>query len=459
LGRAAARLVAMSSNDTIARALALAFLAGGWTHRELRERGAVALGEPVRWLRPLSVYVLERFPNAPQDAPDRLRDAILQAPIFQRALRPGEPRPHLARLLVGEAAMGARPWPVPSLPTTRDLADFLELQPSELDWFADVLALNAETPRTALQHYSFRWLAKKRGGYRLLEAPKTRLKQLQRRVLHDVLDRVPPHDAAHGFVRGRSVLSCARLHSGQQLLLRLDLHDFFPSVGPGRVYRIFRRLGYPELVARALTGLCTLETPAHVFRALPPLTFAEQLDRGAIDARSQARRRLRQRHLPQGAPTSPALANLAAYRLDVRLSGLARAYHAHYTRYADDLAFSGNADFARRAGKLEPYIAAIALEEGFRVNHHKTRTMTQAQSQRLLGLTTNQQPAVPRAEREKLEAILTNISRHGWESQNREGAAGFAERLRGKVAHVESAHAPHGKKLRRLLEQCDESRR
>jgi hypothetical protein len=84
------------------------------------------------------------------------------------------------------------------------------------------------------------------------------------------------------------------------------------------------------------------------------------------------------------------------------------------------------------------------------------RAITQAQSQRLLGLTTNQQPAVPRAER---DAILTNISRHGWESQNREGTAGFPEMLRGKVAHVESAHAPHGKRLRRLLEQCDESRR
>src|SRR5207244_12042040 len=140
---------------------------------------------------------------------------------------------------------------------------------------------------------------------RLVEAPKIQLKAIQRRLLREMLELVPLHDAVHGFVRGRSALSCANVHAGRPVLLRLDLEEFFPSIGAARVYRVFRGFGYPEAVARALTGLCTLEVSPAVLDAMPPLDFVERYDPAVLEARSRTRRRLAHRHLAQGAPMSP----------------------------------------------------------------------------------------------------------------------------------------------------------
>jgi hypothetical protein len=141
--------------------------------------------------------------------------------------------------------------------------------------------------------------------------------------------------------------------------------------------------------------------------------------------------------------------------LDARLAGAAKLAGARYTRYADDLAFSGDALFVRQASRFDVLVAAIALEEGFQVNHHKTRIMRQGERQQLVGLVTNQQPHVPRRARERLEAVLTNGARHGLASQNREANPHFLESLRGQVAWVAQVNPAHARKLRRLLEICE----
>lgn len=444
----------MSVPDAIADALALGFLAGDWNRSALIDRAVQILGERPRWLSSLVRSVLSSFPDAPHDAHESLSRAILRFPGLRRSYAPGARPPRLSKLLISEPSMGARRWPVPVLATTTALADWLGLLPAELDWFADVKGLNASGVE-ALSHYAFHWQPKKHGGYRLLEAPKFRLKALQRSVLHELLDLVPPHDAAHGFVRGRSPVSCARAHAGRELILRLDLEEFFPSVGSPRVYRIFRGFGYPEPVARALTGLCTLKVSNRVVGGMPALSFVEQYDRAALIARHRTRSRLRHRHLAQGAPTSPALANLACYRLDARLSGAARSVGAVYTRYADDLTFSGGEQLARRAGRFESLVAGIAIEEGFLVNHHKTRRMPRSQTQSLLGLVVNEQPNVPRATRDRIEAVLTNVLRHGLETQSRRQDPRFVESLRGTVAWIQHVNPRHAQKLVRLLNACE----
>jgi RNA-directed DNA polymerase len=119
------------------------------------------------------------------------------------------------------------------------------------------------------------------------------------------------------------------------------------------------------------------------------------------------------------------------------------------------LAFSGGLDLARGAQRLEISAAAVALTEGFVVNHHKTRILRSSQAQRLLGLVTNQRPNVPRAERDRLEAVLTNIVRHGLESQNRERHPQFLSSLRGRVAWIDHVNPDHAVKLRRLLAACE----
>src|SRR5882757_7819190 len=141
-------------------------------------------------------------------------------------------------------------------------------------------------------------------------------------------------------------------------------------------------------------------------------------------------------HLPQGASTSPALANLCAYRLDCRLAGLAESAGAVYTRYADDLAFSGDEEFEKRVERFSIHVAAILMEEGFSVHHRKTRIMRQGVRQHLAGVVANQHPNVIRPDFDRLKATLNNCVRLGPETQNRAGHPSFRSHLDGRVAFV-----------------------
>jgi hypothetical protein len=330
---------------------------------------------------------------------------------------------------------------VPALATPAELADWLDLGLAELDWFADCHGREAQTPAGPLRHYTYRWLVKRSGKLRLLEAPKQRLKAVQRRLLHEVLDRVPPHDAAHGYRRGRSVASYAAPHAGRAIVLRFDLCDFFPSVPASRVHALFRTAGYPAPVARLLTGLCTNVVPRDV-----------EPD-GQNPNRWAGRQRYRSPHLPQGAPTSPALANLCAYRLDCRLAALAETVGARYSRYADDLAFSGAGEMERGARRFQVEVCRIALEEGFEVHTRKSRFMRQGVRQQLAGVVVNVRPNVRRDEYDRLKAVLTNCVRRGPASQNREGRADFRAHLAGRVAYVALLNPNRGRRLRALLDR------
>lgn len=157
-------------------------------------------------------------------------------------------------------------------------------------------------------------------------------------------------------------------------------------------------------------------------------------------------------HLPQGAPTSPALANLCFYRIDCRLSALAQSAGASYTRYADDLAFSGDGQFEKRSEHFAVHVAAILLEEGFRAQHRKTRIMRQGVRQHMAGLVTNQKINVARRDFDRLKAVLTNCVRNGAESQ-RDGLPHFGEHLEGRVGFMETVNREKGKRLRAIVER------
>ncbi|MEO8426333.1 MAG: reverse transcriptase domain-containing protein [Verrucomicrobiota bacterium] len=160
-------------------------------------------------------------------------------------------------------------------------------------------------------------------------------------------------------------------------------------------------------------------------------------------------------HLPQGAPTSPALANLAAYRFDCRLAGLAKAAGAHYTRYADDLVFSGDNGFAAMIDRFYIQVCAIALEEGFEVHTRKTRIMRRSVAQRAVGLVLNSHLNVSRDSFDCLKAILHNCVVHGTNGQNRHGVANFKAHLAGRIAHVDMINPTRGKRLREEFERID----
>jgi retron-type reverse transcriptase len=281
----------------------------------------------------------------------------------------------------------------------------------------------------------------------MVEAPKPRLKEIQRRILAGILEHIPAHDAAHGFRRGRSIKTFAVPHVGKIVVLKIDFQDFFPSISVARIQALFRTVGYPEGVADLLAGLCTNTTPLDVWEGNMTESAACQM--------RQSRWLYSQPHLPQGAPTSPALANLCAYRMDCRLHGLAHSAQAVYTRYADDLAFSGDCNFERVARRFQLHVCATAMEEGFSVHHRKTRIMRQGVRQRLTGMVVNQRLNVPRDDFDRLKATLTNCIRFGTQSQNRHGHDDYRRHLDGRISFVEMINPARGFRLRELFNQLE----
>jgi hypothetical protein len=336
-------------------------------------------------------------------------------------------------------------WDVPAIESAGELADLFELAPGELEWFADLKGLGHKRSDPRLRHYVCSILVKRSGGIRLIEAPKPRLKEMQHRILRAILDNIPAHPAAHGFVGGRSVRTFIAPHVGRRVVLRMDLRDYFPSFGGARIQTFFRTLGYPEPVADLLGGICTNAVPRDVWTLAAPELSAE-------DVRA-ARALYARPHLPQGAPTSPALANLCTYRVDCRLAGLAGACGAVYTRYADDLAFSGDEAFERGVERYAAHVAAILEDEGFRTFHRKTRVMRQGVRQHLAGVVVNRRANMLRPDYDRLKATLTNCARHGPEGQNHDGHPRFREHLAGRVAYAETINPRRGLKLRAILEQ------
>lgn len=351
----------------------------------------------------------------------------------------------------------SRGWPIAPSESVPELADRLELDLGQLAWLADVRGLERTGSVERLRNYRYRWVARRSGLPRLIEAPKLRLKEIQRWILREILAQVPAHDAAHGFTRGRSAITNATLHCGQPAVLSLDLRDFFPSVAAGRVYGIFRTLGFPPPVAHVLTGLCTNVAALLAWNALPAVGDGSGGRDGGgggdgSGERFRLGRALATPHLPQGAPTSPALANLSAFGLDRRLSGLAGAFGLRYSRYADDLTLSGPALGGGRSTAVAEYAATIAREEGFALQPRKSRLRTAARRQLVTGVVVNAHPNLARDEYDRLRATLHRLALDGPRDS---AGVDLRAQLCGRVAWAESLNPARGAKLRRLYDAID----
>jgi hypothetical protein len=425
------------SKETLAGALARCFLLGEPSAEAIVQRFTETLGYSWRFLSPLIRTYLEIYAAKTRPRQADVVEFILQNPVFERAWARHHKRLTPWRFLAESHRMqpvkAAGLWNIPRIETPRELADWFWLEDGQLDWYADLHGLAYKTRNERLRHYHYHLLEKANGGIRLIEAPKPRLKEMQRQILDYILNPIPAHTAAHGFVKGRSIQPFAAPHVGRQVVLRMDLQSFFPSIGCSRIQALFRTVGFPEPVADLLGGICTTATPSEVCRHLADPTYSR-------------------RHLPQGAPSSPALANLCAYRMDCRLTGLAHSAGANYSRYADDVAFSGGADFEKRVERFSLHAAAIVLDESFDVQHRKTRIMRQNVRQHLAGLVTNQRLNVSRRDFDQLKATLTNCVRFGPENQNRNQHPAFQAHLDGRIGFVETINPTRGARLRTLFE-------
>jgi RNA-directed DNA polymerase len=314
---------------------------------------------------------------------------------------------------------------LPVLASPADLAQALNLPVPRLRW----LAFHSET--ATVTHYVRFQVPKKGGGMRELAAPHQNLATAQQWVLMHILEKMPAHDAAHGFVPGRGTMSNAVPHVGRASVVNLDLKDFFPSITYPRVKGIFQDLGFSPAVATILALLCT-ECPRRKLEYAGKTFFVATGPRG----------------LPQGACTSPALSNLLARRMDSRFAGLAKKLGFAYTRYADDLTFSCDGEAAAKTGYLLARVRHIVDDENLVVNEKKTRVQRPGRRQTVTGIVVNKRPNVPRHVTKRLRAILHHARKEGLAAQNREQRDNFEYWLGGMISYVQMVNPDKGKRLR-----------
>lgn len=308
-----------------------------------------------------------------------------------------------------------RRYDLPMWKSEEDIAKALDIGVSRLRHYS----IHREKERVA--HYVSFAIPKRSGGERIIMAPKRELKKLQRELDRLLVAKLPVSEFAHGFRKARSIASHAKAHVGRKVVVRLDLKDFFPSLHVGRVRGLLIALGYSYPVAATLA---TLMTEA----VRQPVQVGEEIFHTPVGGR----------HAVQGAPTSPGLANALAITLDRRLAGVARQMGFAYTRYADDLTFSG--DDSAKARQLIRSCQRIVHAEGFALNDAKTRVMTQRGAQLVTGVVVNRELGWSRRRRRQLRAELHHAQRQG-------GDATLWRKLRGKLAFVSMLNSRQARAL------------
>ncbi len=250
------------------------------------------------------------------------------------------------------------------------------------------------------------YIPKKSGGSRRIDAPLPSLSYIQRSLLDNILQFVPLHPTAKAYRAGQSTFDNARFHRSQKMVLRIDVKNFFGSIDEAEVYKIFYKLGYSKRLSKLFSMLSCLNGS-----------------------------------LPQGAPTSGALSNIYLRDFDEKIFALSKANSVRYTRYADDLTFSGsNIDVAEHITQVDKLLSSLKLW----INKSKTRLQPPHVRQEVTGLVVNKKVAVPKAYRRKLRQECYFISKFGLHGHAREiheaNPRSLLERVIGQLSYVKSIH-------------------
>jgi RNA-directed DNA polymerase len=322
----------------------------------------------------------------------------------------------LAHTASDEAELARRRLPL--LKDAADVAAFLGVDVRALRW----LTYHREV--ASVTHYRQFEVPKAKGGVRTISAPRPRLRAALQVVRTKLVDLLPVTEQAHAFVPGRSTVSNAKAHLQPTVLVKIDIRDFFGTIEFPRVRGLFEHLGYSGMVATLLGLLCT---------------EARRVE-ADLDGR-KAWVAVGPRSLPQGAPTSPALTNQIARRLDARLTGWCKKSGWTYTRYADDLTFSLHAAEPDGAvQRLLGTVRAILEGEGFAMNPKKLAVIRRGRQQRVTGVVVNHTPGVDRREARRFRAAVHRVTTKG-------GFESAAERRRmlGWAAYVAMVKPALGK--------------
>lgn len=280
--------------------------------------------------------------------------------------------------------------------------------------------------KTTQHHYTVHTIPKKSGKSRVIHAPKPHLAYIQRQILKTFLNPLEYPEHVRGFVPGRGLRSAAELHAGRPVLIALDIRDFFHATRRSWVRDALDEVyGFMPGVSYVLSSLMTV-----------PMAGADGVYRRAI---------------PQGAPTSGAMANLVAMqRLDPLVMDAVAPWGLTYTRYADDLALSSPTEIPREAvSEIIQKVIAAVKESGYRINHDKTRVLRPHRQQRLLGMSINEKPNVPKKDFRRACALA-----HAYRSEDTRGfesAEAMKSYLEGLIAYYKSINPNKAAQVARRL--------
>lgn len=267
-------------------------------------------------------------------------------------------------------------------------------------------------------YYTEATIPKKSGGVRILQIPSLELKRVQRWIVDSILKKIRISEYATGFCDGASIVRNATKHLKKECVVSMDIQDFFPSISFETVFRIFNYYGYTKELSFFFAKLCTYNN-----------------------------------ELPQGSPASPWLSNIACLKLDKRLAKLAERYESDYTRYADDITFSGS----KYIGNIIKTSILILNDENFKVNERKTRVAFKKDRQEVTGLIVNNDSVrVDRRYKRSLWQEIYYCQKYGMSDHLNHincNKAFYKEHLYGKVYFVNMVEPLEGKKMLEALDQ------
>lgn len=220
-------------------------------------------------------------------------------------------------------------------------------------------------------------IPKKNGKKRNISEPLPNLKEIQRWILENVLYKFEVSPYAKAYIKGKSIKDNVRFHRRQKKVLSLDIKDFYNHLTDWMVYQLFIEAGYSESVAMMLTNLCCLEGS-----------------------------------LPQGAPTSAALSNILMKNFDYKIGEFCKISKIRFTRYADDMTFSGDFNEAKVISFVKKNLKKIQLS----INEEKTRVRKQGQQQEVTGVVVNYKPQLAKSVRKDIRKDLYYINKYGLQS-------------------------------------------
>ncbi len=287
-------------------------------------------------------------------------------------------------------------------------------------------------------HYKYYQIRKRRGGVRQISSPYADLKLIQRWINDMILSNVPLAESAKGFIPKKSIKDNALPHSGKKVILNVDLLKYFDSITEHRVYGIFKRLGYHKNLAVDLAKLTTVEMKYDYFKSF---SDKEQKIFSNLYYRKVA-------VLPQGAPTSPTLSNIASKELDEKLFNLSQESGSSYSRYADDMTFSSD-DESDLPSVNE--IVGIIKEEKLFVNWNKVKKYKKGQRQLVTGLTISDGVHIPKKFKKEIRRHLHFCIKYDPESHmkrlGKSELGYYREWLLGKIYYIKSIEPELGNKL------------